>query len=239
MKALLDVGILLLVLANLNILEGKKEFGEDSGDGLTQFFFIKKNILAAKARYVTCGSVVKLLNVDYRSRLHSHDVKYGTGSGQQSVTGLETSDDVNSHWVIKGPTGKMCTRGEEIKCGEIIRLQHMSTGKNLHSHIFQSPLSNNQEISAYGDDTGEGDSGDHWEVICSEESWHRDSKVQLRHIDTRKFLAMSGRSFGRPISGQMEVCGVTNGNTGSEWQAAEGIFIHQNEALKQNIHTEL
>lgn len=55
-----------------------------------QFF-----ISAAKASFVTCGSVVKLLNVDYRSRLHSHDVKYGTGSGQQSVTGVETSDDVN------------------------------------------------------------------------------------------------------------------------------------------------
>jgi len=38
---------------------------------------------STKARYVTCGSVVKLLNVDYRTRLHSHDVKYGTGSGQQ------------------------------------------------------------------------------------------------------------------------------------------------------------
>ena len=63
---------------------------------------------------MTCGSVIKLLNTDYRSRLHSHDVKYGTGSGQQSVTGVETSDDVNSHWVIKGATGKMCSRGEEI-----------------------------------------------------------------------------------------------------------------------------
>lgn len=38
---------------------------------------------STKARYVTCGSVIKLLNVDYRTRLHSHDVKYGTGSGQQ------------------------------------------------------------------------------------------------------------------------------------------------------------
>lgn len=36
-----------------------------------------------KAQYVTCGSVIKLLNVDYKTRLHSHDVKYGTGSGQQ------------------------------------------------------------------------------------------------------------------------------------------------------------
>lgn len=203
--------------------------------------YIKLSILisAAKASLVTCGSVVKLLNVDYRSRLHSHDVKYGTGSGQQSVTGVETSDDVNSHWVIKGETGKVCPRGAEIKCGSIIRLQHMATNKNLHSHIFTSPLSGNQEISAYGDNIGEGDTGDHWEVICNEDSWHRHSKVQLKHIDTRKFLGMSGRSFGRPISGQMEVCGLPTGNTGSEWQVAEGIFIHPNEIVKPIVHTEL
>lgn len=188
---------------------------------------------------MTCGSVIKLLNVDYRSRLHSHDVKYGTGSGQQSVTGVEGSDDVNSHWVIKGPTGKVCHRGAEIKCGDTIRLQHMTTSKNLHSHIFSSPLSNNQEISAYGDETGEGDTGDHWEVLCNSDSWQRSSKVQLRHLDTRKFLAISGRSFGRPISGQMEVCGVSGANTGSEWQAAEGIFIHSNDFIQKNIHTEL
>lgn len=173
-----------------------------------QFF-----ISAAKASFVTCGSVVKLLNVDYRSRLHSHDVKYGTGSGQQSVTGVETSDDVNyrikdlfgkfpnpfffqvnSHWVIKGQTGKACQRGDEIKCGDIIRFSHMSTKKNLHSHIFSSPLSGNQEISAYGDDSGEGDTGDHWEVICNDVSWHRDAKVQLRHVDTRKYLGLSGET---------------------------------------------
>lgn len=155
------------------------------------------------------------------------------------MTGVETSDDVNSHWTIKGPTRNVCPRGTEIKCGDTIRLQHLTTKKNLHSHIFSSPLSGNQEISAYGDDTGEGDSGDHWEVICNEDSWHRDSKVQLRHVDTRKFLAMSGRSFGRPIAGQMEVCGQPTGNSGSEWQAAEGVFLHQNELFKQNIHTEL
>lgn len=196
-------------------------------------------ILAAKANFVTCGSVVKLLNVDYRSRLHSHDVKYGTGSGQQSVTGVENTDDVNSHWVLKGPTGKVCKRGQDIKCGDTIRLQHVTTLKNLHSHHFSSPLSSNQEISAYGDDSGEGDSGDHWELICNGESWHRDDKVQLRHTDTRKFLGISGRSFGRPIAGQMEVCGLSTGDAGTEWQTAEGIFIHPNELLQQNVHTEL
>lgn len=68
-------------------------------------------VLAARQKYVTCGSLVKLFNTDYRVRLHSHDVKYGTGSGQQSVTGTEIQEDINSHWLIKAPTGKHCSRG--------------------------------------------------------------------------------------------------------------------------------
>lgn len=34
-------------------------------------------------KYVTCGSVLKLLNPKHNVRLHSHEVKYGSGSGQQ------------------------------------------------------------------------------------------------------------------------------------------------------------
>lgn len=30
--------------------------------------------------YVTCGSLVKLLNTRHNVRLHSHDVKYGSGT---------------------------------------------------------------------------------------------------------------------------------------------------------------
>ena len=66
---------------------------------------------------VTCGSAVKLMNVHRSIRLHSHDVKYGSGSGQQSVTGTDSKDDVNSHWAVKGPTAKkFCNRG--IPVGE-------------------------------------------------------------------------------------------------------------------------
>jgi len=45
---------------------------------------------------------VKLQNAHHKVRLHSHDVKYGSGSGQQSVTGTDVKEDVNSHWSIKG-----------------------------------------------------------------------------------------------------------------------------------------
>ncbi len=49
---------------------------------------------------MTCGSSLKLMNAHHRVRLHSHDVKYGSGSGQQSVTGTDVKEDVNSHWWV-------------------------------------------------------------------------------------------------------------------------------------------
>lgn len=72
---------------------------------------------------------------------------------------------------------------EPIQCGSIIRLTHLTTKKNLHSHLFNSPLSGNQEVSAYGND-GEGDTGDHWYVDCSGDYWERDDDVRLKHADT-------------------------------------------------------
>ena len=40
---------------------------------------------------------------------------------------------------------------EPVDCGSLLRLQHLATGKFLHSHSFSSPLSSNQEVSAFGE----------------------------------------------------------------------------------------
>lgn len=177
-------------------------------------------------KYVTCGSVLKLTNVNTNVRLHSHDVKYGTGSGQQSVTGTDVTEDINSHWSIKAETGSHCNRGEAVKCGDVIRLEHLVTEKNLHSHYFQSPLSGNQEISAYGD-KGEGDTGDHWKVVCDGTYWERTQAIKLKHMDTDAYLSVSGKTYGRPIHGQNEVVGVSWDNGSIQWKAMEGLFIHK------------
>nr|ACO15199.1 Stromal cell-derived factor 2 precursor [Caligus clemensi] len=178
---------------------------------------------------VTCGSSIKLLNVHHKVRLHSHEVKYGSGSGQQSVTGIDLKEDVNSHWVIKGPSPKTpCSRGEVIFCGQEIRLEHLNTKKNLRSHHFSSPLSNAQEVSAFGDG-GNGDSGDVWTVVCDGKVWSRDGTVMLKHSDTSALLASSGQAFGRPISGQKEIVAVMMSDVSCRWKAAEGLYIHPND----------
>ena len=52
-----------------------------------------------------------------------------------------------------------------MKCGQKLRLEHMETGKNLHSHKIHSPISHRNEVSGHGDD-GEGDVQDNWQIDC-------------------------------------------------------------------------
>ncbi|KAM6156031.1 stromal cell-derived factor 2-like protein 1 [Rhynchocyon petersi] len=173
---------------------------------------------------VTCGSVLKLLNTYHRVRLHSHDFKYGSGSGQQSVTGVEASDDANSYWRIRGGPEEGCPRGAPVRCGQAVRLTHVLTGKNLHTHHFPSPLSNNQEVSAFGED-GEGDDLDLWTVRCSGQHWEREASVRFQHVGTSVFLSVTGEQYGSPIQGQLEVHGMTGANTHNTWKVMEGVFI--------------
>lgn len=43
--------------------------------------------------------MIKLQHERYKLKLHSHEVTYGTGSGQQSVTGFIGDGDANDYWV--------------------------------------------------------------------------------------------------------------------------------------------
>ena len=64
----------------------------------------------------------------------------------------------------EGTNRPQCDIGKPVACNDIIRLEHVDTRKNLHSHLFKAPLSGNQEVSGYGDDQGNGDTGDNWQV---------------------------------------------------------------------------
>lgn len=55
--------------------------------------------------YVTFGSLIKLRHKSLGCRLHSHEVAYGSGSKQQSVTCVDMGDDPNSFWIIKEAHG--------------------------------------------------------------------------------------------------------------------------------------
>ncbi|KAF2075038.1 hypothetical protein CYY_003648 [Polysphondylium violaceum] len=177
---------------------------------------------------VTYGSVIKLSHKTSQFRLHSHKVSYGSGnggSGQQSVTGFPENDDSNSFWVIKAKHGERVQQGTVVKNGDIIRLSHVNTKKNLHSHLSVSPLTRQNEVSCFGDN-GEGDTGDNWEVQVEGKEWMRGQPVRFYHVDTKAYLHASPNSkYQNPIPGQIEVAGSSKKSDDNLWTTEEGIYF--------------
>ena len=96
---------------------------------------------------VTCGSAVRLVHVESNFKLHSHPINWGSGSKQQSVTGLAGETDAGGLWLVKDAQEADATchaTAEPVRCGSVVRLEHVATEKNLHSHTVQSALSQQQ-----------------------------------------------------------------------------------------------
>ncbi|KAL4320320.1 hypothetical protein GQ457_18G003100 [Hibiscus cannabinus] len=175
---------------------------------------------------ITYGTVLKLMHEKTKIRLHSHEVPYGSGSGQQSVTGFPNVDDSNSYWIVRPEPETSAKQGDSIPDGAIIRLQHMRTRKWLHSHLFQSPISGNLEVSCFGGES-ESDTGDYWRLIIEGDgkTWKQDQRIRLQHIDTSGYLHSHDKKYSRIAGGQQEVCGVREKRAGSVWLAAEGVYL--------------
>ncbi|WOK94037.1 hypothetical protein Cni_G02739 [Canna indica] len=178
---------------------------------------------------ITYGSVLKLMHERTKHRLHSHDLPYGSGSGQQSVTGSPDVYDSNSYWIVRPQPDSSARQGDTIENGAIIRLQHMTTRSWLHSHLYASPLSGNLEVSCYGGDD-QSDTGDFWhlEIESSGKTWRKEQRVRLRHVDTGGYLHSHDKKYNRIAGGQQEVCGVREKHRDNVWLAAEGVYLPVN-----------
>lgn len=57
-----------------------------------------------------------------------------------------------------------------------------------------------------------------------------------------RYLAVSGRTYGNPISGQMEVIGLDclhcdkNPRPHATWLVGEGLFMHPSDVMEQHRH---
>jgi len=60
-------------------------------------------------------------------------------------------------------------------------------------------------------------------------------------LPVSRYLAVTGRTYGNPISGQIEVVGEYSPNSPhTQWTTMEGLFIHPNDFKAQHHHhTEL
>lgn len=175
----------------------------------------------AAAAVVSYGQTVKLSHVWTGRTLHSHALNYGHSgtSGQQQVTCFEGADD-NDLWRIKGPHGSAADHkvGQPVNHGDIVRLEHVLTRRNLHSHSgHPSPVTRQQEVTCFGQN-GAGDGNDDWRVeVDGRGQWGAQRRVRLIHRNTNHALhSHLGHKDPRWTAGQQEVTGF-GGRDENDW----------------------
>ncbi|KAL1968763.1 hypothetical protein VTN77DRAFT_1589 [Rasamsonia byssochlamydoides] len=136
---------------------------------------------------IALGSKVTLKNMGYGGGLlHSHVQTYPEGSTQQQVTCYHHKD-ANNDWFVYpnrnepefDPDGPLKFVGH----GDVIRLIHAQTGRNLHSHTIAAPITKaDYEVSCYGNTTI-GDDKDHWTIEVVSDAASKD-RSRVRTLTT-------------------------------------------------------
>ncbi|RKP12137.1 glycosyltransferase family 39 protein [Piptocephalis cylindrospora] len=141
------------------------------------------------------GSTVTFKNYAYGGGLlHSHVQTYPEGSKQQQVTCYHHKDN-NNEMVIahtrNHPDNNATIHHDHtlpvqyVRHGDIIRLVHKSTSRNLHSHEVDAPITKGAwEVSGYGSEAV-GDVNDHWKVEVVDDVTGQDTQGHIHSLTTR------------------------------------------------------
>lgn len=131
-------------------------------------------------------------------------------SGQQMVVGRNRSDS-GGIWIVRGQdsNGPEYGTGTPVSNGAIIRLTHEETRRNLHSHGDRlSPLTGQQEVTAYGND-GIGNDDDNWRLQIVGDAnghWTKDQQFNLIHCKTGLALHSHGEHSNPTLTnGEQEI----------------------------------
>ncbi len=139
------------------------------------------------------GSWVTLTHKATGRRLHSHPFNYShpASSGQQQVTCADAAGDHSDHWRLRvaDDANEHTARDRPIGHGDIVRLEHVVTNRNLHSHSgHPSPVTHQQEVTCFGHH-GVGDTNDNWRVEAAGPAKVKvGSTLRLVHVDTNAAL---------------------------------------------------
>lgn len=184
------------------------------------------------------GSIITLKNARAGGALlHSHTHLYPKEHPpeQQQVTCYSHKDD-NNKWLVKKAYEDYNKEQplEYLKNGDWIRLEHVATKRNLHSHAEKAPLTtHHNQVAGYGDN-GKGDANDFWrvEIVSGEGDDGRIKTVKtvFRLIHVNLGCALHGSTQVLPKWGweQLEVtCNPITHHSHNLWNV-EG---HENERV--------
>lgn len=211
-----------------------------NGDGFYSSAFQSKlqgNSLhnASMPKDVSFGAIVTLKN--HRTGggyLHSHWHLYpeNIGAKQQQITTYAHKDE-NNRWLVKlyNDDEKIGFNDtvRYIKHGDMIRLEHVPTRRNLHSHREPAPITKKHyQVTGYGEN-GTGDYNDVWKVFVDGGSDGNvvsavTSKIKLVHVLQHCVLTTSNKQLPKWAFEQHEVtCSPNLRDTNSYWNVEDNI----------------
>ncbi|VVC33926.1 MIR motif,Protein O-mannosyl-transferase, C-terminal four TM domain,Glycosyl transferase family 39/83 [Cinara cedri] len=211
-----------------------------NGDGFYSSAFQSKlqgNSLhnASMPKEVAFGSIVTLKN--HRTGggyLHSHWHLYpeNVGAKQQQITTYAHKDE-NNRWLIKFYKDNEKINVNDtvrfVKHGDMIRLEHVPTRRNLHSHRESAPITKKHyQVTGYGEE-GVGDYNDVWKVFI--ENGNEDtvisaviSKIKFVHVLQHCVLTASNKQLPKWAFEQLEVtCSPNLRDANSFWNVEDNI----------------
>ena len=198
---------------------------------------------------VAFGSRVTLKNFGYGGGLlHSHVQTYPVGSNQQQVTCYHYKDE-NNDWSILPRWDEPSYDNQGpirfLQDGDVIRLNHVPTTRNLHAHPIPAPVTKlNNEVSCYGNSTI-GDANDYWvvEVVDDLKQGKKEhvkrihsltTRMRFRHLQLGCYLRAANAILPQWGFKQVEVsCDKENnpGDTHTYWN----VESHWNDRRKHTV----
>jgi hypothetical protein len=138
---------------------------------------------------------------------------------QMVVTAIEADDSTT--WLVKPMSDhpSLNRTNEVVKNKDLLRLEHVATRRNLHSHGHPAPINRDQqEVSAFGI-AGEGDANDEWTLEAQSEVWLAGAPVRLVHRATRKNLHSHSSTHPVFSDGFQEVTCYSGRDANDLWSA--------------------
>jgi len=151
-----------------------------------------------------------------------HNYEHPDSSGQQVVGCIDSPIDATL-WVVRPPhrldysqTGK-----NEVSNGAGIRLQHLRTGLNLHTHEKKAPITDQQEVTAFGKN-GLGNHDDDWVISTRDQGSLTTQKVVLlKNIQRNTFLHSHDNKVSIGSVSFQEVTGFKGDDVNNDWTITE------------------
>ncbi|CAG8441615.1 13527_t:CDS:2 [Ambispora gerdemannii] len=176
--------------------------------------------------FVRMGSHITLKHVITGRFLSSHKQNYYGGSKQQQVFGNRWTPGPDDYWIAIPAYKDDGEPGEKIRYGTEIRLKHITTRRNLHSHGgISSPKTNQQEVTCFGDDHVT-DANDSWivqrhsynQIYDNSSYWHVDDIISLHHAATG--LALHSHDHALDAEHQEVTCFGNGHEENDKWRIA-------------------